>query len=61
MTAKNELRAEIEIEADPSTVWDVLTDFAAYSEWNRSSTRSKAARKSALVCGSGSSRRMVAG
>jgi len=34
MTARNELRAEIEIDADPRTVWDVLTDFGAYPEWN---------------------------
>ena len=34
MAAKNELRAEIEIDADPSVVWDVLMDFAAYPEWN---------------------------
>ena len=34
MTAKNELRAEIEIDADPGTVWSVLMDFGAYPEWN---------------------------
>jgi hypothetical protein len=34
MTAKNELRAEVEIDADPGTVWDVLVDFGAYPEWN---------------------------
>lgn len=34
MTAKNELRAEVEIGADPDTVWHVLTDLAAYPEWN---------------------------
>jgi hypothetical protein len=34
MTVRNELRAEIEIDADPSTVWGVLADFEAYPEWN---------------------------
>jgi hypothetical protein len=34
MKAKNELRASIDIDADPATVWDVLTDFGAYPEWN---------------------------
>jgi hypothetical protein len=34
MTTKNELRAEIVIEADPDTVWGVLTDFEAYPDWN---------------------------
>ncbi len=29
-----ELRAQIEIEATPERVWEVLTDFAAYPEWN---------------------------
>ncbi len=29
-----ELRTEIEIEAPPERVWDVLTNFAAYHEWN---------------------------
>ena len=29
-----ELHTEIEIEATPNVVWDVLTDFAAYSDWN---------------------------
>jgi hypothetical protein len=29
-----ELRSEIEIEAPPERVWGVLTDFAAYPEWN---------------------------
>ena len=28
------LQAEIEIDAPPERVWQVLTDFAAYSEWN---------------------------
>jgi hypothetical protein len=28
------LQAEIEIQASPEQVWDVLTDFAAYGTWN---------------------------
>jgi hypothetical protein len=34
MTAKHDLRAEIEIDADPAAVWRVLMDFEAYPEWN---------------------------
>lgn len=29
-----ELYTEIEIKASPDVIWDVLTDFAAYPEWN---------------------------
>ncbi len=29
-----ELTSEIEIDASPETVWQVLTDFDSYSEWN---------------------------
>lgn len=29
-----QLRTELEIEAPPAAVWDVLTDFARYHEWN---------------------------
>jgi hypothetical protein len=34
MTDRNELRAEVEIDAEPGRVWVVLMDFEAYSEWN---------------------------
>jgi hypothetical protein len=29
-----QLRAEVEVEASPERVWEVLTDFAAYRHWN---------------------------
>jgi hypothetical protein len=29
-----QLRAEIDIQASPDRVWEVLTDFAAYPDWN---------------------------
>jgi hypothetical protein len=32
--AVRELRREIEIEAPPDRVWAVVTDFAAYPDWN---------------------------
>jgi len=31
-----QLRAVIEVHATPERVWEVLTDFAAYPQWNRS-------------------------
>ena len=34
MTNRNELRAEIGIDAAPGRVWAVLMDFEAYPEWN---------------------------
>ena len=30
----SQLHTEIEIEASPERVWEILTDFAAYSTWN---------------------------
>lgn len=32
--AKAEIRTETEIDAPPTVVWDILTDFDAYREWN---------------------------
>jgi hypothetical protein len=29
-----QLHAEVEVQASPDRVWEVLTDFAAYHEWN---------------------------
>ena len=29
-----ELRTDIEIEASPARVWEVLMDFERYAEWN---------------------------
>jgi hypothetical protein len=29
-----QLRAQVDIQASPERVWQVLTDFAAYPEWN---------------------------
>ena len=29
-----QLQAEVEVQASPERVWEVLTDFAAYSQWN---------------------------
>jgi hypothetical protein len=29
-----EIRSDIEIRASPETVWQILTDFAKYPEWN---------------------------
>jgi hypothetical protein len=34
LRALRELRSEIEIDAPPERVWAVLTEFAAYPEWN---------------------------
>lgn len=36
-----QLRTEIEIEATPERVWQVLTDFAAFPEWNPFMTRAE--------------------
>lgn len=32
--SSHQLQTEIEIEAAPDRVWKILTDFAAYPEWN---------------------------
>jgi hypothetical protein len=34
MVFRNEIRAEVEIDATAQEVWDVLTDFPAHPEWN---------------------------
>jgi hypothetical protein len=33
-TVAKQLRAEIDIDADAERVWQVLTDFTAYAQWN---------------------------
>ena len=42
MMAKK-LRAQIDIDADAERVWQVLTDFGAYSEWNPFMTQAEGA------------------
>jgi hypothetical protein len=61
MTARNELRAEVEIDADAATVWDVLMDFAPTRIGTRSSIRSRGTQRSGPAFGFGSSRRTAAG
>jgi len=34
MRSSNEIRSEIQMEATPDQVWQVLSDFGAYQEWN---------------------------
>jgi uncharacterized protein YndB with AHSA1/START domain len=34
-----QLRAQIDIHASPQRVWQVLTDFGAYPQWNPFMTR----------------------
>jgi len=34
MAFRNEIRTEVQIDATAREVWDVLTDFASYDEWN---------------------------
>ncbi|MDQ4050292.1 MAG: SRPBCC domain-containing protein [Thermoproteota archaeon] len=29
-----EIRSEIEIDSNPESVWEILTDFASYDQWN---------------------------
>jgi uncharacterized protein YndB with AHSA1/START domain len=29
-----QLESEVEVQASPERVWEVLTDFAAYPDWN---------------------------
>lgn len=36
-----EIRTEIEIDAPPETVWEILTDIESYREWNPHVTRAK--------------------
>jgi hypothetical protein len=31
---QHDLRTEIDIDASPETVWEILTDFDSYAEWN---------------------------
>jgi hypothetical protein len=31
---RKQLRSEVEVEAPPDRVWEVVTDFAAYEQWN---------------------------
>ena len=37
-----QLRTHIDIHASPERVWQVLTDFAAYPDWNPFITRASA-------------------
>ena len=38
---RNEIRTEIEIEGTAQEVWDTLTDFESYSEWNTGFVRAE--------------------
>lgn len=29
-----EVRSDVEVNSDPDSVWAILTDFAAYDQWN---------------------------
>jgi hypothetical protein len=34
MSSQTELKSQIEIQASPDHIWEILTDFKSYGEWN---------------------------